>query len=72
MAQTGVSPLRKGNPKAKADYDRGWNASKRYASSEGSGPSPLERADSRGESKNWYLGYEDHASDYPKYRRLEE
>lgn len=67
-----MSPLRRGITGTKADYDRGWNASKRYGSSEGRGMPPLERADLKGEPKNWYLGYEDYASDYPKYHRLEE
>ena len=53
--------------KAKADkeygkaYRRGRAASKRYTGG-GNGPSPLERADTRGEPLAWYHGYEDHSS----------
>lgn len=53
--------------RAKADkeygaaYRRGRTASKRYTGG-GFGPSPLERADSRGEPDAWYDGYHDHAN----------
>ena len=45
-----------------ASYRRGWLASVRYGASTGNGPSPLERADSRGEPDAWYDGYHDHAA----------
>lgn len=42
-------------------YRRGVTASKRFTG-RGTGPSPLERADARGEPEAWYDGYLDHAS----------
>lgn len=43
-------------------YKRGRAASVRFGRSSGSGLSPLERADSRGEPNAWYDGYMDHAN----------
>lgn len=44
-----------------AHYRRGRAASKR-GTGRGYGPSPLERADNRGEPDAWYDGYHDHAN----------
>lgn len=64
-------PAAPANSEAKRQYEAGWKASERFGSSEGTGPTPLERADDRGAPPAWYHGYEDHASDKRKWATFE-
>lgn len=43
-----------------SDYDRGYAAARRGSDT------ALDRADARGESNDWYAGYEDAAAGRPK------
>jgi hypothetical protein len=57
---------------ARGHYQRGWNAGQRAVNGVYDyGPSPLEKADTRGEPKQWYDGYHDYTADRPKYHALE-
>jgi hypothetical protein len=53
------APRKRDDPQYRADYERGWNASRRNAD--------LERADARGESDAFYDGFTDHRIGEPKW-----
>lgn len=57
-------------PAYRADYERGWLASKRAGQSSNPDYSPLESADLRGERDAWYDGYLDYAASREKWHLL--